>query len=105
MMAFLKHCDQRKAFNQMPNRIYLDNSKNMGTTTANDFEQLMREIDATRALEMPQAPRPAPPAPPPLKRWSDPDIYASFRGCTRPKHSFASVVNKKTRLNGGRKTP
>ena len=109
-MDFLKHCDQYKAFNKMPNRVYSYNSKNTGEPEMDNLATIngfLREIDALRALEMPQPQLAQPQKPwqrrlPPLLPANQ-DIYASFRGCARQQQSYAfSNLNyKKTRLNGG----
>lgn len=63
MMAFLKHCDEFKAFNKMPNKVYVKNSKHILKFENNNssvIEELLREIDTMRAIEMPAlAPAPA----------------------------------------------
>lgn len=129
-MDFLKYCDQYKAFNKMPNKQYFYNSKNIGgavvqiadgVAAVKDFQRLMREIDETRARDMPQQQQKQrqqkqqqqkPPLPRrtffPVSDNNETDVYASFRGCARQQHSYAfsHLKHKKTRLhgdNGGRK--
>ena len=66
---FLKHSEQYKAFNNMPNRIYFYNSKNTPGVEYTDFDLhgLLREADMLRAIEMPAPPPPPPPPPPPAR--------------------------------------